>query len=447
MNEHTVLLALALLACPSCAPPATSAQPPQPPLQRPDPPATPPNPVDVETQKKIQDVLRHVGRMRELPILGDVTGRVIDRPTMLRQVKEQVRTQVPPEAIRGESAFLTAFGFIPEGFDYEAEVYRLIESQLAGYYDPDRKTLFLMDDLSNPEAEVTLAHELVHALQDQHYDLGPRLKYQKDANDSQAAVHCLAEGDATSLMLDYTLEEAGVQAFRIPDEQLRLEISASMALAPDVASFPRVLRESLLAPYVDGVLFVHALRRQGGWPLVDRIWRDPPTTTEQVLHMDKLATREPAEQMPLPSAPPGPAWVVLHTDGYGEQGLRIALEEWLPRRAAARAAAGWAGDRAIVWEHRDLGVTVAAWWVRFDPSVQDASREATEAFDLVASSWDQKGGPVPCREIPGGRHIALARNGRNLAFVAGRPATVHDLPGLSGCAQLGAWATAIASQK
>jgi hypothetical protein len=366
---------------------------------------------------------------------------------MLRQVKEQVRTQVPPEAIRGESAFLTAFGFIPEGFDYEAEVYRLIESQLAGYYDPDRKTLFLMDDLSNPEAEVTLAHELVHALQDQHYDLGPRLKYQKDANDSQAAVHCLAEGDATSLMLDYTLEEAGVQAFRIPDEQLRLEISASMALAPDVASFPRVLRESLLAPYVDGVLFVHALRRQGGWPLVDRIWRDPPTTTEQVLHMDKLATREPAEQMPLPSAPPGPAWVVLHTDGYGEQGLRIALEEWLPRRAAARAAAGWAGDRAIVWEHRDLGVTVAAWWVRFDPSVQDASREATEAFDLVASSWDQKGGPVPCREIPGGRHIALARNGRNLAFVAGRPATVHDLPGLSGCAQLGAWATAIASQK
>lgn len=446
MSARVFLLASALLACPSCAPPPASAPPSQPTEPLPGASAVASDPEDVETQNRIQEVLRHVGRMRELPVLGNVTGRVIDRATMLRQVKEQVRSQVPPDAIRGESAFLSAFGFIPDGFDYEAEVYRLIEGQLAGYYDPDRKALFLMADLSGPEAEVTLAHELVHALQDQHYDLGPRLKYRKNANDSQAAVHCLAEGDATSLMLDYTLEDAGVQAFRIPDEQLRVEISASMALSPDVASFPRVLRESLLAPYVDGVLFVHALRRQGGWALVDRVWRDPPATTEQVLHVDKLATREPAEEVPLPSGPSGPAWSVLHTDGYGEQGLRIAFEEWMPRRAAVRAAAGWAGDRAVVWENRDRDVTVAAWCVRFDPSGQDTFQEAVEAFESVATSWDQKG-PTLCREVPGGRHVAVARNGRNLAFVAGLPATVRALPELVGCTQLGAWAAAIASQK
>jgi hypothetical protein len=386
--------------------------------------------------------------MRQLPALGAVQGRVIDRATMLEQVKAQVKEQVPSEAIRGESAFLAAFGFIPQGYDYEAQVYRLMETQLAGYYDPDRKALFLMEDLSGPEAEVTLAHELVHALQDQHYDLGPRLKYQPNGNDARAAVHCLAEGDATSLMLDYTLQEGGMVASDIPDAQMRIQISASMAVSPDLASFPRVLRDSLVAPYLDGVLFVHALRRRGGWALVDKVWRNPPTTTEQVLHIEKLDTREPAEDVPIPAPPPEGSWSVTHSDVYGEQGLRVALEEWMPRRVAARAAAGWAGDRAVVFE-RDSGVMVAAWRVLFDPAeAPRVDAQAKEAFEAIAHGWNhRKPGPV-CHALADGQVIALARQGRSLALVTSEsPPPSNRAPTSAVCSKLALWASAVAAHK
>jgi hypothetical protein len=408
--------------------------------------------VEADEQRAVDEinrVLRQVSRMRKLPARGSVAGRVIDRPTMLRQVKDQVRSQVPMEAIEGESAFLSTFGFIPADYDYEAGVYRLIESQLAGYYDPDQKTMFLMGDLSDAETEVTLAHELVHALQDQYYVLGPRLAYRKDANDAQAAIHCLAEGDATSLMLDFTLDESGLSAVAIPDDRLRLEIVSSVAMSPDMASFPRVLRDSLVAPYVDGVLFVHGLRRRGGWASVDQAWGNPPTTTEQVLHLEKLFAREPADTVPVPTGPSGGTWTTAHTDVYGEQGLRIALEEWMPRRVATDAAAGWGGDRVAVLastEH-DTAVTVAAWHIRFDPSPRGSDDEAVEAFNAIASGWGKSGHRDICHTLSNGRRIVLARKGRDLAMVVGAPDVADGPHPAAACSQLSHWAASVLAQQ
>jgi hypothetical protein len=407
------------------------------------PPATPTSQSaeDERADRRVAALLYQVSALRELAANGPVHARVIDRTQMLEQVKRQVRTQVPPNAIRGESDFLSAFEFVPADFDYEAEVYRLIQSQIAGYYEPDEKVMFLMADLSDDEAEVTLAHELIHALQDQHYDLGPKLGYRADGNDEQSAFHCLAEGDATSLMLDYSLRRHGQVALAIPDDKLRLEIVTSMAVSPELASFPRVLRDSLVSPYVDGILFVHALRRRGGWAAVDAVWRNPPRTTEQVLHLDKLDAREPPEALPVPSAPLlGSGWHATHTDVYGEQGIRVALEEWMPRQVAARAAAGWAGDRSVVWTRgsSETRETAAAWHVRFDLAerAKSPNREAEEAFGSVVEYWGaapQRG--AACRISPQGRAIAVSQRGRDLAFVATPP---H-----AGCALAVRWAHGI----
>ena len=442
------VVAVACSASQQACPPAPAAAAPQPADAAPQPTALA-GTDDPDVRQEIQRVLDSVSRMRQLAAIAPVAGRIIDRSTMLKQVKQQVRTQVPSEAIRGESAFLNAFGFIPDDFDYEAGVYRLIESQLAGYYDPHHKTLFLMDDLHEVDAEVTLAHELVHALQDQHYDLGPRLAYHKDANDTQAAIHCLAEGDATSLMLDFSMADSGVTAIAIDDDRLRLEIISNTSLSPELASFPRVLRRSLIAPYVDGVLFVHALRRRNGWSSVDEVWQDPPTTTEQVLHIDKLDAREPAEPVGVPTPPRDGTWIQKHTEVYGEQGLRIALEDWMPHRAAVAAAAGWAGDRAVVFalSGHDTTVTVAAWHLRFDASAKPGNDEATEALRAIASGWKLPSGKPLCREIDGGRHLAAVKNGRSIALVAGLPSSVVGTPRrVATCAQLLRWANRISSQ-
>src|SRR5262249_36966208 len=152
----------------------------------------------------------------------------------------------------------------------------------------------------------------------------------------ESALQALAEGDATSAMMDLVLSEADKRAIDVKDDMFAAEVEGSMSGSADVADVPRVLRASLVAPYVDGVLFVHALRRRGiarvraatagtddgGWSAVDEAWGAPPETTEQLLHLTKYDAREPPEQLPVPP-PPGPGWDATYDDVFGEEGLRI----------------------------------------------------------------------------------------------------------------------------
>lgn len=103
---------------------------------------------------------------------------------------------------------LFALGVVPASFDYE-ELARVDGLAAGWFYDPKQKAMFLARDLPPAERSATLAHELVHALQDQHYDLEKRLKFREDSGDEQSAIHALAEGDATSAMLDHVLATRG----------------------------------------------------------------------------------------------------------------------------------------------------------------------------------------------------------------------------------------------
>src|SRR6185437_462834 len=184
---------------------------------------------------------------------------------------------LPPQAIRNEGLALQLFGFVPTQFDYEAAEYQLLQDQLAGYYEPADGTMYMASDLGDQEAEATLAHELVHALQDQRWNLENRSHYRPGEGDRSEAVSALAEGDATSAMFDVMIEHAapssGKSAIDLPDDVFAAQIRESMNQGPG-ASAPRVMRSSLAAPYIYGTLFVHALRRRGGWDAVDRAWDD-----------------------------------------------------------------------------------------------------------------------------------------------------------------------------
>lgn len=411
-----------LAACASCS---TSVRPPAAPATQ------PPAKVDASLEAKapevaapqaaadprVERVLGAVSAIRQLAAKGPVRSESVRRASMTERMRERVRAQVPPEAVRGEGEFLTAFGLLPDGFDYEQGVYALLESELAGYYEPEQQTMFLLDDLSPAEAEATLAHELVHALQDQHWNLAPLLKYRPDEADRQTALQCLAEGDATSAMLEYELRDSDASALGIPDGRLRLALRASTAMSANLHRMPSVLRNSLVAPYVEGVVLVHQQRRAGGWQAVDQLWRNPPLTTEQVLHPDKLSSREPAEVVAVPStAALGAEWTVAHTETYGELGVRIALEEWLAPPIASRAAAGWAGDRAAVARNSQSQVA-AAWVIRFDPSpAPQVNAQATEAFDAVVAGWNLAS-PKACKAL-GDRTLAVAQAGREVALIS-----------------------------
>jgi hypothetical protein len=425
--------------------PAPSASP-SPELPRPD----------AQTEAEIQEALRAVVAVRKLEALTAVKSHVIPREELAAQMKRDVLADLDPILVRGITENLYALGAVPADHDYLQTILVILGSQLAGYYDPRDKAMFLLDDLGADGAAATLWHELVHALQDQHYDLQPKLKWSPGRGDSMSAVQALAEGDATSAMLDVMLAPQGQTALDLPAGMLGKSMGVIEAL-PELDGVPPILKRSLVAAYADGLAFVNALRERGGFAAVDAAWRDLPTSTEQILHPEKYEKREgPIAVLPPPPPEAGPK-TMLFLDVLGEQGLRFVFEEWMPLVSAASAASGWGGDQLAVFaegDRRAVGVHL----------VLDDETRAKETFEaimrgvLAGEPEDSTGAKVEreqaaklarlgraCRERPRRGPFAAVRVGRDLGVALGpfrRDGATTKSDG--DCAAGLRWATAIA---
>ncbi|RYE91592.1 MAG: hypothetical protein EOO75_08535 [Myxococcales bacterium] len=352
-----------------------------------------------------------------------MTSRTLERGALVAEARKRGDVDVPPDALAGQGIWMQAVGWIPPGYDHEQGTAEMLEAQLAGFYDPDSKSMFLAADLPASEAEATLAHELVHALQDQHYNLGPRLKYRAESGDTPVALLSLAEGDATSAMIDAVMP-GGLEATSLPEEHMLGMMEAQ--ILGSARTVPTTLKASLVAPYLDGVRFVHTLRRRGGWAEVDRIWKNPPATTEQLLHIAKYDAQEPALAVPLADAvaPPSGDYRVTFTDAMGEQGLRITFEELTSTDEARAAAAGWGGDRTTVLTRTgpDGEEHFVTWWLRFDQGDRQCS-DAGEAFRVLRRGILPQGNGTAagllCRERPEMGPLAVIRSGCDVLVTAG----------------------------
>jgi hypothetical protein len=372
-------------------------------------------------------MLRRVEVARGLSSTRGVPGVLLGRGELIARVRDHVSRELPPEAIRDEGLAMQLFGFLPTRFDYETAEYQLLEEQLAGYYEPADQTMYMASDLGDDEATATLAHELVHALQDQHWDLEGRSKYRPGDGDRSEAVSALAEGDATSAMFDVMIARAlpgsRRSAAEIPDQVFIEQIRRGMSQGPG-ADAPRIMRSSLAAPYIYGTVFVNELRRRGGWAEVNRAWDNAPTTTEQILHVDKWDAHEP----PIAVSPPmfttlGHGWAVADEDSEGELGARIAFEEWMDPAVAAEVSGGWGGDRGVLLSSGDR--VAFAWKLRFDDSATKDAR-AIHAFAAVVHALEKQLGAArsgdanfSCRERADRGPIGVGRSENDLVFVLG----------------------------
>ena len=382
----------------------------------------------------IARMLRRVENARRIHAKKPVPGVLLDRAALIARVKSHVARELPPEAIRNEGLALQLLGFVPTQFDYEAAEYQLLEDQLAGYYEPADGTMYMASDLGDEEAEATLAHELVHALQDQTWDLETRSKYRPGNGDGAEAMSALAEGDATSAMFDVMIARAapgaGRTAVDLPDDVFAEQIQQGMRQGPG-ATAPHVMRTSLAAPYIYGTLFIHALRRRGGWDAVDQAWSNAPTTSEQILHVEKWLAHEAPAKVPAPSADAlGPGWLVADEDSEGELGARIAFEEWLDPKEAADASAEWGGDRGVLVKNGDRAAF--AWHLRYDASTNPKEERAMRTYTLLAHAFEKALGPAKthdaafvCYERSERGPLAVARAGLDLVFIAGPANTSH----------------------
>ena len=226
----------------------------------------------------------------------------------------------------------------------------MLTSQVAGLYDDRTRKMYVVSDTGEigPVEEITYAHEYTHALQDQTFGLRSIQGDAKDDSDRTLARTALIEGDATLLM------SLWAQRNLSPDQLGAVAGASDPASQAILDRLPAILREPLLFPYLSGLpLALGGFTSGGGYAGVDALFANPPDSTEQVMHPDKLASREAPVKVTIDNSVAtklGPGWKVGLQDTLGELQLGIILGDvaGVDKATADAAAAGWGGDRVAL---------------------------------------------------------------------------------------------------
>lgn len=371
----------------------------------------------------VAEILRDTSAARQLAPTKPIPVVRLDRRSFVEHLLAgRHSTTLTPDA-----AFLVGFDFVPQPGKRGgvARIEDVLAEQVVGFYDRADGKVFIPDVHLRTEDELfeqeaVLAHEAQHALQAQHFPRAPAAQ----SSDESLAQLALTEGDAQVAMGAWVGARAGAPVGRslrrIVEVTKRVPL-ASVTRGEEDRTLDKALgltRKRLEFPYRDGMLFVADVYRAGGFPLIDKVYESPPRSTAQILHPEKYLAGEVPRPVADPRPPPG---YTLSTAGtLGELDTRVLLERCLDAETAARAAAGWAGDRYGVFagpEHRLATAWVSAW-----DTEQDA-REAEAALQKSAACWHDNALGVAQRDLTIGAAIQVRREGKLVTFLRGFPAT------------------------
>ncbi|PYQ37824.1 MAG: hypothetical protein DMF77_25810 [Acidobacteria bacterium] len=210
-----------------------------------------------------------------------------------KYLKDVLDDEYPPARALADQRTLIAFDLLPAGTDLRAVRARVLEENIAGFYDerPGRKRLYAVseDRTLTPANQLVLSHELRHALQDQYADVHRILPDAVgDFDDRRLAFVSLLEGDATLVMERFLMKRLAGSALGSAGDMSQLSWPT-----PPVPGVPAVVRDQLVLPYLAGRDFARALQERGGWDALKAAWSAPPASMEQVLHPEKFFAHEP----------------------------------------------------------------------------------------------------------------------------------------------------------
>ncbi len=292
-----------------------------------------------------------VSQLRGLQATTPVERAVFDAAGLCAFLRASFSRDNPDTEVDATESLYKSLLLMPQDASLHDLYIELLTSQVAGLYDDETKRMYVVSRSGQigPTEEFIYSHEYTHALQDQAFGLRSVLGEPKGQGDRTLARTALIEGDAT---LSMTL---WAQQHLTP-----AEIGQIAATAADPASqavldrMPAILSETLQFPYLSGfTVALRALGGPGGYANVDALFANPPDSTEQVLHADKLDAREAPVAVAFPSdlaGRLGSGWSVPLEDTLGEVQLEILLRDagGTDSTTSTAAAAGWGGDRVAL---------------------------------------------------------------------------------------------------
>lgn len=371
-------------------------------------PSLPPGvaPLPETLENRVEALLDQAEKYRGLEAKEAVPSGIADEPALKKKVVESFQTDLPPERLRPVEVALKAFGLIPESLDLVKFFPDLLTSQVAGYYDPEAHYLALVQrdgetvsselpaEMATKAEEAVLVHELTHAIQDQHFKLETFASGQP-LDDADVARVALIEGDATLVMMDFFAETSlaempGAEQMMgsfLSDPRELLESAPGVPGAAELSSAPPWFQDTLLFSYFEGFQFSLSARRRGGQALLDHAFtKDPPRSSEQILHPEKWHTRrDDPVVLPWPDLSGAlPGWTKAVEAQLGELTIRTLLRGALKKdERAVEAAEGWGGDRFAVYQKG--GSRLLAWVTEWDTEAD--ARQFQSAAKGLGRDW------------------------------------------------------------
>ena len=377
---------------------------------------------------KIDSMLADVREIMDFGARRPIKRSLISKQQISDLVSERLEEETKPDEIRREEIFLKLFGLVDEDFDLKKALVDIMTEQATALYDYKTRNLYLATWTPKDMQEFALVHELTHAVADQQFGLEKFVKRSK-TSDEDLARSAVIEGQASWVMTEWVMQQSGQS---LTENRLLAVASASASRIeakdyPVYSNTPLYIRETLIFPYSDGLLFQQELIERYGKAGFTKIFESPPLSTQHVmqpeLYFDGLKPAKPA--LPAFKAPKG--FKKIYEGVFGQFEHEVLLRNHLGEDKEFPVAEKWRGSNYEIYENRrpkDTILRYASIWTDEDAAAEylQLYRQVCEAkwgeFNITSETPDRIEGTAP-----NGRFI-LSRTGSLVQALEGLPDTI-----------------------
>lgn len=428
---------------------------------------------DARIRARTEQFQRDIEDLRGLKFKNPVEIGIQNRDELREKMMEEFDKEMSDEKSESMKKVMVKFGLLPKDLELKKFMIDLMTEQIAGFYDPEEKSLFLirgsekketsddpndamMAQLGASQDDIVAVHELTHALQDQNWDLLTMPLEGVQNDDLITAQKALVEGEATYVMYDWLLQQRGMSLDMLPEGIMEQAMGGSGGGMPGMEQMekaPKIIRESLIFPYMGGLKYIMKTRKsgggsktrvagepepeaEGGWAAIDQIYADLPASTEQILHPEKYApgNRDYPQAVALPDVAKlcGDDWKVLDRNVMGELSTDVMFQEIMNVKGSKtrKASGGWDGDQYVCFENGKTKEVALVWFTTWD-SEEDAREFGTAMRKALQKKYEVETPDVEeelkkvWKSTPGGP-VLLERRGMDVLIVESVPGEKLD---------------------
>ena len=327
--------------------------------------------------KEVDTITQFSSQDSGLPKLGAVKRQLIGKTEAETHFRTTSENETQHQRRIDEATIvLEKFGMLPANFGIDTAMRDLVVNGIAGFYDFNDKTMYLLNWIDPDLQKMVMAHELTHALQDQNFHLekfqptsqppqgAPRMKIdQVDSSEQSITRRAVVEGQATVVGLDYRLKAQGINLADSPNARQIAESILQGSYDPPftIHNAPRLLRETMIFPYREGLQFTLEVLAHGGRrEAFHETFKRPPSSTHQILQPDAYLRNEPTPSVKIGDLAPvfGSAYQAYDSGSIGELDVQIMSEEFGRENDIYTVARKWDGGSYVAVKRAGLAADV-----------------------------------------------------------------------------------------